>query len=125
MKQEDKQTIVKIVLSIAASTALGTVLLLVFPTIAMFIFFLVVIPSSFLFRFNLNNSPHLPIIAVYILGGIFVFISGAILNGFLMRKCSRPYRIISIILYAFLIALIAILMSEHIFYQMNHISIKV
>ena len=124
MEQQDKQTISRTIFAAVTSTVLGTVLLLGFPIISQFIFFLIVVPISLILRFDPINYSRTIVLGIYILGGIFVLVPGVILNTFLMRRSSNAYKITSLILYLLLLVGIAAILSRSIYYQMNHINIK-
>jgi uncharacterized membrane-anchored protein len=119
MKEKDKQAITKTILAIVTSTAIGAVLLLGFPMIYMLIFFVVVLPASFILHVDPIGYSRTFVPIIYILGGISVSIPGMALNAFLMRKSSRAYKITSLILYILLLAKIAVLLSGYIYYQLH------
>lgn len=116
MKQKDKQAIAKMALSIAASTALGIVLLLWSPFIFLIIFFSLYL----ILRIDPVKYSHILIPIMWIAGGICVFIPGAILNVLIAKKLPLFYQIISLIFYVIVFTTMAFLLFDYINYQMSH-----
>ena len=119
MKQKDKQAIAKAILAVVISTAIGVVLLLGFPIIYILIFFVIVLPASFILHIDPVGYSRTFVPVIYILGGISISIPGVVLNTFLMRKSSRAYKITSLILYVLLLTGVAVLLSGYISYQLH------
>lgn len=105
----------KTVLAVVASTILSALLLLIFPELYLIILFFIII----IFQNPVNYS-YIVIPAVYTLGGIIVFMSGAILNISLTKKLSFLYKIVSFALYILLSAGIAVSLLGYIQNQLSH-----
>lgn len=123
--QQKRQLIIKIVVAVISSTALGTVLLLGFPLLYMFLVIFVVFGGSMILRIDPVEYSYVFLPILYFLGGIIVFVPGIILNIILLHKSTLTNKIISVAIYLAAIVIIAILLSPYIQYQLNHQSLKV
>lgn len=103
------------------STLLSTILLYFYPEICALLF-LLTLPLYKLGIDPVKSGFSVPLILT--LGALGVLMPGIILNIFLSQKLSRKNKILSILFYILLVAIIILLFSESIFYKLNHLSIK-